>query len=286
MPKRLFFILFIRLILFILSKGSSTRILVRSIMQRYRLVLIFLLFHACSTVPDKKLVENGLTLRYLPVSAIGEDIAHIHLEHPVQITEDWVRIHLASLWYEGMTSLGREGRVFSESDVNKASRLVTKALNQAKPDHIVQLELATASGPTDVEVFVESGRIHWRFQLIKGAVFSCDISNANCMHVNWRMIPKDNQRYYSTQKLLGAKNMENWIVADINPLTPGQNREARPGKRSAPVRENEAKSDKDPKSQPAGLEERLFYLKQLYEKGLITEEEFKRNQKKIMDEKF
>lgn len=245
-------------------------------MQKFGLFFIFFLFQACATVPDKKLVENGLTLRYLPVGAIGEDIANIHLQHPVQITEDWVRIHLSSLWYEGMTSLGKGGRVFAEADVNKASRLVTRALNQAKPDNIVQLELATASGPTEVEVFVESDRVHWRFQLIKGAVFTCDVANANCMMANWRMIPKGNQRYYSAQKLLGAKNMENWIVADINPRSPKQTND----------KSIEKKSRKNPKTRTPELEEKLLHLKQLYEKGLISEEEFKRNQKKIMDEKF
>ena len=184
-------------------------------MPIYRLFFILLLCQACASLPDKKLVENGLTLRYSPAS----DIESRHLQHPVQITEDDVHRHLQALWYEEMTARGRKGRVFSESEVNKISRLLTKALNHASPNKIVRFELAGSTGATDVEVFVESDQIHWRFQSIKGSVFTCDISQAKCLGVNWRLVPKEGQRYFTLQKLLGTKNMENWIVENLKPAS-------------------------------------------------------------------
>lgn len=182
-------------------------------MQWYSFFLIILFFQACSTVPDKKLVEKGLTLRYLSAS----DIEEVRLQHPVQITEAEVRKHLQSLWYEEMTSRGKKGRVFSDSDVTKISRLLTKALNHINSNKLVRFELATSTGATEVEVFAEKDRIHWRFRSIKGAVFTCDLVQADCLRINWRLIPRDGQSYFSMQKLLGKSNMENWIVEDLDP---------------------------------------------------------------------
>lgn len=180
-------------------------------------LFLILLLSACSTTaPDRKLVENGLTLRYLP--AIDTD--KIHLQHPLQIDEAGVRRHLQSLWYEGLTPLGKKGRVFSDKDADKTARLLTKALNHASSGNVVQFELATPSGSTEAEVFAEGDKIHWRFLSIKGSVFKCEVSHATCLDSNWRLIPKEGQNYYLMEKLFGRKTMENWIVSEINLAAP------------------------------------------------------------------
>lgn len=176
-------------------------------------VLLLLVFQACSTVSGKKLVENGLTLRYFP----AYDIEEVHLQHPVQIKETEVRKHLQSLWYEEMTLSGRKNRVFPDFEVTKIGRLLTKALNHAKPNKIVRFELATSTGVTDVEVFAEKSRIHWRFRSFKGSVFTCVAIQPECLRSNWRLIPGKGQSYFAVQKFLGKENMENWIVEDLNP---------------------------------------------------------------------
>ena len=186
-------------------------------MRWYRFFLIILLFQACSTVQDKKLVEKGLTLRYLSAS----DIEEVRLQHPVQITEAEVRKHLQSLWYEDMTSGGKRDRVFSDSDAAKIGRLLAKALNHVKPGKLVRFELATSTGATEAEVFAEKDRLHWRFRSLRGSVFTCNAVQPECLRSNWRLIPRGGQRYFSVQTLLfGRSSTENWIVEGLNPVSP------------------------------------------------------------------
>lgn len=173
--------------------------------------ILLLISQACATVQDKQLVENGLTLRYLPAS----DIEKIHLQHPIPITEAEVRKALQSFWYEETSLLEKKNPVFTESEASKISRLLTKALNHAKPGKIVQFELATATGKTEVDVFADDkGRIHWRFQSIKGMNFTCN--QADCPRINWRIILKDGQRYYPARTdLFTRPSAENWIMKKL-----------------------------------------------------------------------
>ena len=254
-------------------------------------LFLMLLFSACSTLQEKKLVENGLTLRYLPVNSMKIDTDKLQLHHPLQITETDVRKHLQTFWYEGLYLLGKKERVFSDAEVDKTARLLTKALNQASPNNIVRFELATPRGATDVEVFSEGDRIHWRFKSIKGLVFTCEISLSACLGINWRLIPRDGQYYFSSEKMFGKRNTENWIVSGINPSAHKPNNQTSDAKKpsvpeSGPAVEKEADTTnkKADATQKPGLEEKLFLLKQLYDKGLILEDEYRRKQKELMDE--
>lgn len=255
-----------------------------NIMHKYGKICFLLttlfLYTSCSTTSEKKPNDSGLSLRYLPKSIIGYEIS---LRHPAQITEEAVRTQLISLWYDNLEVLGKGGnRVFTDEEADKVSRVLTKALNQANPNNIVRVELTTSKGPTYLEVFVEKDQIHWRFQEINGVVFSCDISLMGCNGINWKLILKNGQRYYSVSKFIGRKNVENWIVADLNPPSPSS-KQVKSGKSSS----KQELGTTGKKSAPApDLEDKLDYLKRLYDKGLISEEEYKRNQKKMMDEKF
>lgn len=179
-------------------------------------VLAFILLviaQACATVQDKKLVENGLTLRYLPAL----DIEEVRLQHPIPIKEAEVRKHLQSFWYEETSLLEKKNPVFAESEVSKISRLLTQALNHAKPGKIVQFELATATGKTEVDVFADDkNRIHWRFQSIKGVNFTCN--QADCPRINWRILPREGQRYYPARTdLFTRPSAENWVMKNLPP---------------------------------------------------------------------
>jgi hypothetical protein len=174
--------------------------------------LLLVLLQACATISDNKQAGSNLTFKYIP----AVDIDEVRLQHPIQITEDEVRKYLQSFWYEETSLQRKKGRVFSEPEVAKISPSLTKALNQAKPDKLVQFKLATSkSDATIVEVFADKDKIHWRFQSIKGADFFC--GPADCERINWRIIPKGGQRYFPAQThLLGRVSAENWIIVERN----------------------------------------------------------------------
>ncbi len=264
----------------------------------FLLLSLLVVFAGCSTTPkEKRLEKDGLTLMYHPKFSIGSESDHLKLQHPVNISEDMVRIHLRSLYYEEMTLMGKEKSVFTAEDIDKITPWVSKALNRVNPNNVIYFEVQTPKGNTVVEVFGDGKKLHWRFSAIRGVDFSKNqlIGWGN----TWRLVPKEGQNFYQISQFLGKKTLENWIVADLDLPDSGgklpgrQSASQKPKKQSQATVENAdtpQKSDgkKASGKLPAGknqeLEEKLRFLKQLQDKGLIDEDEYKRKRKALMDE--
>lgn len=247
---------------------------------------------ACATTSkEKKLEKDGLTLYYRPKSDIGSDGEKLKLQHPINISETTVRNHLLALHYEEMSMLSKEKSVFTREEADKISPYVAKALNRANPNNIVHFEIQTAKGSTVAEVFGDNNKLNWKFNAIRGVDFSKKMLAG--WGNSWRLTLKEGQHYFRIEKLLGKKTWENWIIADLD-LSEAEL--AKPAKSHPPASSSATKQTPDPsassptedrKTSPEKkpeLEEKLRFLKQLQEKGLIDEDEYKRKRKALVDE--
>ncbi|MBI4389411.1 MAG: SHOCT domain-containing protein [Nitrospinae bacterium] len=256
------------------------------------LALLILAVSGCAALDkEKKLQKDGLTLMFRPRTALGADGGKIRLQHPVKISQDMTRNHLLSLRYEEMTLMGKEKPVFSVEEADKISHLIAKALNHASPNNIVYFEVDTARGTTAGEAFADQQRLHWRFSTISGVSFS--MNPLPGWGITWRMVPRAGQFYFQSEQLFGKKTWENWIVADMD--LPAPERAAVKKQRAAPPPEasrEEPSQEESPGKETPGkaskknpdLEEKLRFLKQLHDKGLIDEEEYKRKRRDLVDE--
>ncbi len=250
--------------------------------------LLLGLFSGCSTTREKRLEAKGLTLMYKSKSAAGHDLADIRLK-PVQLSEGQVRQQMQSLKYEELSLFGKKKPVFTPKNITRLARIITKALNKAPANKIVYYELETPSGSTEGIVFPSKNVLNWKFSSIQGGSFSSR-SFTGWGGSNWRLVPGSGQHYHSTKKLLGSEASENWIEASLsqpryserdNPVykEPAPSRTKRKARRATrePTRK-QAPSTINPE-----LEKKLQFLKDLYEKNLVDEEEYNRKRKELLD---
>ena len=241
----------------------------------------------CSTTKEKKLEKDGLTLSYRPKSSIGSDGEKLKLQHPINISQATVLSHLLAIHYEDMSMLSKEKPVFSREEAAKISPYIAKALNRLNPNNVVYFEIQTPKGVTAAEIFGDNNKLNWKFSMIRGVEFSKKLMAG--WGNSWRLTLKEGQHYFRIERLIGKKTWENWIISDLDTsetdLKPAVNPSPTPQKQAKPApvdshkEENKAPAEKKPE-----LEEKLRFLKQLQEKGLIDEDEYKRKRKALVDE--
>jgi len=259
------------------------------------LLIALCLTSACSTTTKgKKHSKDGLTLSVIKKTMLGSEVNKRRFNHPVRISETSIQSHLLSLKYEGLTLMSKKKWVFKKESVVKISPWLTKILHRINPQQAVHLEFETAKGSTIADVFAVGKTMHWHFTAIKGVDFSH--SSRPGWGSSWQLLPQTGQRYHTTKKLLGTKTWVNWIVANqklprairrINnkgPLIADRPRKQKP---SPPPRRSSAKKPDDgDRGKTPGLEKKLQFLKNLYDKELIDEQEYQRKKKDLMDEFF
>ena len=243
------------------------------------IVLVLSLVGCSSTQKSagKKLATEDLTLTYIDNAQAGAEIQELILQHPLPITERQMVIHMVALTYENYSLLGEAGPVFTKDDINKAKRLLTKALNKAHSQNIIGFEVESETGTTKGELFASQGNLHWRFTEIQGVKYSLTRNQMARYGTAWRMVPKKGQKFHLTDKLLGAKQWTNWLEAKINLPAPSNLKVSRPKKKSS------AKATV-PKNNPSELEEKLKFLKYLHENQLIDKREYEQKRKDLLDQ--
>ncbi len=262
-------------------------------------ILILLTFMGCSSThpsAGKKLSSEDFTLTYTDKAQAGSEIDELTLQHPLRILERQMVFHLVALRYETNSLLSEPGPVFTKEDIKKMKRLLTKALNHANSQNIIGFEVESGDGTTQGELFASNGKLHWRFFEIRGARHSLTRNQMTRYGKAWRMIPGKGQKPHVTDKFLGAKQWTNWIEAKINLPAPANLKIARPTPGveqsapppstasspppAAPSPPKAAASKKD----PAELEEKLKFLKYLYENQLIDQPEYEKKRRDLLDQ--
>jgi hypothetical protein len=178
-------------------------------------------FVGCASSPkDKELVSGNIILKYKSARSLQPDVKKIQLAHPSNIDLSRVEQIMKSLRYLELTAFGKERNVFLRKDFKELSRLITKALSKARPDQIVFFEVNSSRGVTEGETFIEGPFIHWRFQKIRGHKFNETFSRSKQIPVgqgsSWKLLPKENQTYFSQERFVANVVYENWIVMGLS----------------------------------------------------------------------
>lgn len=270
-------------------------------MKSYKPILVFFiistlllgLISGCSSFNrEKKLRTKDFTLMYKSKSAGGYDLVDIKLAS-VQVSEGEILRQLRSLQYEELSLFGKKKAVFTSDQAKRIGRLIAKALNKSSGNKIIYYELDTPDGATEGDVFANGKVLNWRFSSIQGRAFSNRAFNG-WGGTNWRLLPGSGQRYHTTGRLLGKEAKENWIKVALSRDSAREFQEekkyrdsapsrkprkqhrvqAEPSRKQAPTRNNSADTE---------LEKKLQFLKGLYDKKLVEEEEYNRKRKELLD---
>ncbi len=259
-------------------------------------IMIVLALAGCSSThksAGKTLTTEDFTLTYADKAQAGREINKLILQHPLPVTERQMVFHMVALTYENYSLLGEAGPVFTKDDIKKTKRLLTKALNKAHSQNIIGFEVESEDGTTKGELFASSGKLHWRFFEIRGVKYSLTRNLMARYGTAWRMVPKKGQKFHVTDRLLGTKQWTNWIEAQINLPAPANLKIARPKKRRPnpgtaqsvppPAQPSRPKATAPEKS-TTDLEEKLKFLKYLYENQLIDKREYEQKRKDLLDQ--
>lgn len=248
-------------------------------------VLFAVLLVSCSA-PEKRLERERITLIYRSQSTLDSEIKKLRLEHPIKISKEQVINHLLSLYYEELTLLGKKKYIFSSNDVFEITPLITKALNRMRANNILYYEVDKPKGTTEGTIFQAKGKIHWRFNTINGVDFE-NSSFPGFRGSTWRLLPKHGQTYNESSSVFGNAQQQNWIISNLY-LSVKSKRGLR--LRSPKILSRNASrtlDKKQPRSHPFNrgeLKNRLEFLKELYDKKLINEGEYKQKRKSLLDQ--
>ena len=269
-------------------------------MKSYKPILVLLLIATlllglitgCSFTPEKKLRGNGFTLMYKSKSAGGYAIADIKLAS-VKVSEGEILRQLRSIQYEELALFGKKRAVFTRKQANRIGGLIAKALNKSSGNKIIYYELDTPDGATEGTVFANGKVLNWRFSSIRGRVFSNRSFNG-WGGSNWILLPGSRQRYHVTGRLLGKVAKKNWIKVPLSRNSAGELEEEKEYRDPIPsqkprkqrrVRAETSRKQAPTRNKPSGteLEKKLQFLKGLYDKNLVDEEEYNRKRKELLD---
>lgn len=250
-------------------------------------ILLCVLLAACGTFQkEKTLKSDNLTVSYRSFNRLGPDYGSITPDHPILITEKQVQVHLLALDYKSFKTRSKVAPVFTKDQIKEVSRLLTKGLNRAAPQKFLHFELKASKGMTEGDVFAADGYIHWRIWKINGVDYSND--PLGIRKKTWRLILSPaGHRYFNSSSSAGQKKKQNWIVADFD-ISKIQNR--RKTKRKLSTKSSQRALPKRLKPQKPQvsnelnetIKEKLILLKQLFDQGLINEEEYNKKKKEVM----
>ena len=263
-------------------------------------ILLLFAWTGCTSTHSsagKTLSTENFELSYSDKAQVGAEIEKLDMQHPLPISERQIMFHMVALKYENYSLLGEKGSVFTKDDIKNAKRLLTKALNHADPQNIIGFKVESEKGTTEGELFASKGDLHWRFSKIKGIKHSLTRNQMARYGTAWTLVAGKKQKLYVTDKFLGAKRWDNWIVAPINLPAPSNLKVAapkKPGKRlthrkapsasSTPSPAPSSPAPTAPKKDPAELEKKLKFLKYLHENELIDQSEYEKKRKDLLDQ--
>jgi len=269
------------------AKGKTIEMIAKYKIQKFsRWVFVGILLAgwnaSCSSTPitgEKTHKTKDLTLSYQDKSRAGERVNDMTLQHPVSLNGEEVLHHLTSLKYEGNALMSKKNFVFHREDLYKIQPLLTRALNGLKPNLVLGYELKAKGGTTSGIVFASNNRLHWRFDEIQGLPYTASRDQRGLRGTAWRLIPRKGQKLYVSSSLLGSKSLSNWIIAKLK----------MPGKAPSLKKEEKKKNPEQATPKSAApvnsntLEEKLEFLKNLHEKGLIDDQEYQQKRKDLLD---
>ncbi len=244
---------------------------------------------ACKSLEkDRTFNKPGMTVSFLRLYELDEDLEDFQIDHPVEISTEQVRNHLLSLYYQDISKPGEKGRaVFSIEDAKNLASGLKVALNRVEEGDYIYFGFQAEKGVTEGELFSSVGKVHYRFLRINGVDYSNHFLGTSAP--TWRLVRRTSgQTIYKEKTGLLKVTRENWIIVDIK-LPPFKRTPVSAVRKSHSPRVvpgNSPVSRKKPNSRQSQLKEKLRSLKELYEKGLIDERDYQKKKNEILNQNF
>jgi len=250
--------------------------------------ILFILLYSCLFVgcatPEKRLTKDQLTISYQPKFSLESEIKKLRLQHPVKISAAQMANHLFSLQYKELTLTGKKKYIFSPSDILEIAPIMTKALNRIKPSKVLHYEVETPRGKTAGIIFQANKKINWMFKSINGSNFlNTSFHNGGS---TWELLPKNGQHFHKESSSLGNERKRNWIISNLE-LKVQSKRGLKSGslKKNPPPKSPKQKSSTStPSSEKGEFEKRLQFLKELRQKKLIDDKEYKYKKTELLEQ--
>lgn len=216
--------------------------------------------------------------------------------HPFRLKPEVLEEQLRSFQYKGLALLSKTRKVFPEPVEKQIISLILIALDKARPEEIVKFAYNQKGvGATSGDVFITGNKIHWRFQEISGKEYS--VHGSRDWLDSWKLVLDKDQKFHGSKGLMGASPARNWIIMPVE----ASEASAPPPSVLEEGKEEAAEATDDEtlparkvireKPAPASggdeeLEKALSRLKKLREKDLITEEDYNKKKKELLEKGF
>lgn len=224
-------------------------------------------------------------------------------EHPAELSPNDLHRTLASV-YALAPDTGESSPLFTETELKVLEDAGVKALRQAGPGEDVTFAVygyhATLQGllketkVTTGRMFFQDGRLNLILGIVRRDVMDTEDRRLNPFTPGSRLRPAAMTAHIKEASggVPFTMKRQDWLVfAPVSAAPPAvESPKPRPepvspaAASSAPRQEQKPVAERPVATEPKGVEERLTILKNLREKGLITEEEFRAKRAKILDE--
>ena len=180
----------------------------------FSLSLIFLIGGCALFKGERTFSKSGLKVTFRSLNAL-DDVQQIRFRYPIILSEENIRNHLFSLFYQDIVRPRQPKPVFSQRVASKLAPLFRNVLRKVKPGKYLHFTYQASRGLTEGQVFVKAKHIHWRIFKINGIVYSND--PLRIRKPTWRLVRIHHGQSYQRLGIGGfKKNIENRIIANIN----------------------------------------------------------------------
>ncbi len=225
---------------------------------------------------------------YVKLENVDKSISGI--KHPYEISPEVLEKILLSIYYERVwlnipfsRGKAKQYQLFLPEEAKTLASHLSEGFKKANSRQWLNFSLECKRGKilvgsvriTDGIAFIKDGELNLVFRNIAeklGVDENINTSNPLKYYPNSsRLVAKEGQRLAKNKK---GKPRDNWLIIELNYF-----------QKKASAKEKEIEKQKPPSTQKEkSIKERLLKLRELYEEGLITEEEYKKKRQEILDE--
>lgn len=268
------------------------------------LIILGALSFSFSIFEKTKWVWHKNEYNYVKLAKPDKEIGK--LEHPADISPEQILKVLTSIKYQrALINLGALGKpkeydLFTKEEAEIITPYISQAFKEANSSQWVDFSIEVHRGPglifgsdqlTDGVLFIKNGKLNIAFRNISMKLGVDDtpniVSPIKAYPGSAKLIPKENQELAKNKK---GKNVYNWLIIDLNPQK-DQTQELKKteSEKTIETQKPESQSTQAPSEQTQpkpqkSIKERLTELRELYDQGLISEEEYNKKREEILKE--
>lgn len=238
---------------------------------------VFVIFVGIESV-SAKAKNIKVSISYKPKVHERLNVKKFKLNHPIKISKREIVNHLVSLRYKGLSMGNKETGVFFPDEIKKLVPILVKAFAGVDSRKVIHIELKGKTGVTVGDAFSFKNYLSWRFESIHGETFFQKNNARGWSIFAWKLMPQKGQLYYKSSE--NKRIHKNWLVTKLH-LPVSQTKDRAINELSDIFEGGDSNNKMNQE-----LERKLRNLKHLYDQGLIEEEEYKVQQKKLFKKLF